>query len=406
MSQRPALYVAITNHGFGHAVRAASVAAAVQKLNPEILLILVTTAPRWLLESYIPGDFIVRPRAFDVGVIQSDSLNMDKPATLEKLREIRKRQNSIIAGEVNFIHLNRVGLILADIPPLAAPIAKAAGIPCWMMSNFGWDFIYREWGGEFLEIADWISECFSQCERLFRLPLHEPMEPFPNITDVGLTGGSPRYSEEELRASWGIAAPREKTVLLTFGGLGVDGIPYHNLSHFTDWQFITFDRQAPDLPNLIKVIPEQQQENSSCRDAIHRVSFAGVSPQDTKGENPFAPTEEQPLNPTQHPLRPVDFMPVCGRVISKPGYSTFSEALRLGVPVVSLTREGFAESPLLIEGIQNYAYHQIVSQAEFFDGSWEFLLQPLQPPRKTDPVAKNGTEAIAGAVVSYFQERL
>lgn len=367
MSQRPALYVAITNHGFGHAVRAASVAAAVQKLNPEILLILVTTAPRWLLESYIPGDFIVRPRAFDVGVIQSDSLNMDKPATLEKLREIRKRQNSIIAGEVNFIHLNRVGLVLADIPPLAAPIAKAAGIPCWMMSNFGWDFIYREWGGEFVEMADWISECFSKCDLLFRLPMHEPMGAFPNITDVGLTGGSPRYSEEELRASWGIAAPQEKTVLLTFGGLGVDGIPYHNLSHFPDWQFITFDRQAPDLPNLIKVTPKQEESSA------------------------------------KPPLRPVDFMPVCGRVVSKPGYSTFSEALRLGVPVVSLTREGFAESPLLIEGIQDCVYHQIVSPAEFFEGGWEFLRQPLQPPRKSEPVAKDGTEAIAGAAVSYFQ---
>jgi hypothetical protein len=360
--------VAITNHGFGHAVRAASVAAAVQKLNPEILLILVTTAPRWLLESYITGDFIVRPRAFDVGVIQSDSLNMDRPATLEKLREIRQQQNSIIADEVNFIHLNRVGLVLADIPPLAAPIAKSAGIPCWMISNFGWDFIYREWGGEFVEMADWISECFSKCDLLFRLPMHEAMEAFPNITDVGLTGGSPRYSQEEMKASWGIAAPREKTVLLTFGGLGVDGIPYHNLSHFTEWQFITFDRQAPDLPNLIKVIPEQPQESSA-----------------------------------HHPLRPVDFMLVCGRVVSKPGYSTFSEALRLGVPVVSLTREGFAESPLLMEGIQDYVYHQIVSPAEFFEGNWEFLRLPLQPPRKSEPVAKDGTETIAGAVVSYFQ---
>jgi len=35
---RPILYVAITNHGFGHAARTASV-AAIQKLCPEILLI-------------------------------------------------------------------------------------------------------------------------------------------------------------------------------------------------------------------------------------------------------------------------------------------------------------------------------------------------------------------------------
>lgn len=365
LNPRPVLYLAITNHGFGHAVRAASVAAAVQELNPEILLILVTTAPRWLLESYILGEFIHRPRAFDVGVVQSDSLNMDKAATLEKLQQIRAQQKAIIASEVNFIRQNQVGLILADIPPLAAPIAKAAGIPGWMMSNFGWDFIYRDWGGEFIEIADWIGECFRQCDRLFQLPFHEPMSAFPVVTQTGLTGGKPRYSDDEIRKIWHIQTPREKTILLTFGGLGLEQIPYQNLQYFPDWQFITFDRQAPDAPNLLKVQPFNEQ--------------------------------------TQH-IRPVDFMPICGRVVSKPGYSTFAECIRVGVPLVSLSREGFAESPILLEALQDYAEHQILSPDDFFGGNWDFLNQPLQPPRKSESVDKNGTEAIAEAIVDYFQK--
>jgi len=68
--KRPILYIAITNHGFGHATRTAAVAATIQKLCPDILLMIVSTAPRWLLESYIQGDFIHRPRGFDVGVVQ------------------------------------------------------------------------------------------------------------------------------------------------------------------------------------------------------------------------------------------------------------------------------------------------------------------------------------------------
>ena len=356
---RPVLYIAITSHGFGHAVRAASVAAAIQQLCPEILLILVTTVPRWLLETYIPGDFIHRPRAFDVGVIQADSLSMNKEATLEKLRQIRSVSRSIIAGEVNFIRTNRVGLILADIPPLATSIAKAADIPCWMMSNFGWDFIYRDWGGEFVEMADWISECYGACDRLFRLPLHEPMSAFPNITDVGLTGGTPRYTSDQLREIFGLTTPRDKTVLLTFGGLSLQEIPYHILAQFPDWQFITFDEQAPELPNLAKV----------------------------SGKH----------------YRPVEFMSLCGRVISKPGYSTFAEALRLNIPIVSLTREGFAEAPLLMEGIQNYADHQILTPTEFFQSNWEFLNHPPQPPKQSQRLAIDGTEAIAQTIVNYFQ---
>lgn len=356
--ERPIIYIAITNHGFGHATRTASIANTIQKLCPEALLILVTTAPRWLLESYIEGDFILRQRAFDLGVIQIDSLIMDKPATLEKLREIRKNHKSLIASEVNFIRQNRVNLILADIPFLAAGFAEAANIPCWMIGNFGWDLIYRDWGGEFTEIADWISNWYAKSNRLFRLPFHESMSAFPHITDVGLTGGSPRFSIDELRSNWGINTPSEKTILLTFGGYGVQQIPYTNVSKFPDWQFITFDFLAPDLPNLIKV--------------------------------------------TNRQYRPVDFMPICGRIISKPGYGTFSEATLLDVPVVTIPRDDFAEAAFMLAGITNYNHHQIITGSEFFQGDWDFLYQLPQPPKQTQVINKDGNETIAKAVIDYF----
>lgn len=379
---RPTIYVAITNHGFGHAVRASSVVQRLQQLCPDVLIIMVTTAPRWLLESYIDGDFIARQRAFDVGVIQADSLTMDKDTTLAKLNEIRAKENSLIASEVNFIRQNKVDLVLADIPPLAAKIAKNAGVPCWMLSNFGWDFIYKAWGGEFVEIADWISGCFGQCDRLFRLPLHEEMSPFPNIEDVGLTGGNPRYEEEQLKEYFRITSPPEKTVLLTFGGLGLDKLPYQNLELFPDWQFITFDANAPELPNLINVTNKPQKLTS---------------------KNPeLASPKNNNLAKNPRRIRPVDFMPICGRIVSKPGYSTFAEALRLETPVVSVSREGFAESALLLEGIQDCSYHQIITPAEFFEGDWEFLRKPLTPPRTSQKLDKNGGEAIARAVVEYL----
>jgi hypothetical protein len=357
--ERPILYISITNHGFGHATRTASVVAAIQKICPEILVIIVTTAPRWLLESYIKGDFIYRPRAYDLGVLQPDSLTMDKKATLDKLLEIKKNQNSIIAGEVNFIKQNRVNLILADIPFLATKIAASANIPCWMMSNFGWDFIYRNWGGKFIEIADWIGDCYSQCDMLYRLPFHEPMSAFPHITDIGLTGGSPLFDIEELKSTWRITAPKDKTVLLTFGGLGLQQIPYNNLELFSDWQFITFDKSAPNLPNIIKI-----------------------------NDNKY---------------RPVDFMPLCGRVVSKPGYGTFAETVRVGVPLVTVTRDDFAESAFLIEGITNCLPHQILKPEEFFTGNWDFLHQQPQPPQTDLPIDKNGNETIAKAVMNFFQ---
>ena len=356
----PKLYIAVTSHGFGHAVRVASVAAEIKKLSPDLDLIFATTAPQWLLKSYMTVDFIYRPQVFDVGVIQSDSLTMDKSATLQKMEEIKTQQATIIAEEAEYIAQNNIGLILADIPPLAAEIARSANIPCWMMSNFGWDFIYRAWGEEFKGVVDWIVECYSKCDRLFRLPLHESMSAFPVVTDIGLTGGTPKNSVAEMRQEFAISAPLEKTVLLTFGGLGLQAIPYQNLERFPNWQFITFDRKAPDLPNLLKV-----------------------------GGSAY---------------RPVDFMPLCGRVVSKPGYSTFAEALRLEIPIVSLTREDFAESPILLKGIQDYSFHQIITTQEFFESDWNFLHQDLIAPQTQQRLAKDGSQTIAKEVINLLVE--
>lgn len=355
---KSAIYIAVTSHGFGHATRVATVVAELQQLRPDIELIFVTVAPKWLLRSYVPGNFVYRQRVFDVGVIQSDSLTMDKQATLSKMQSIIARQDEIIAEEADYIRYHNVKLVLGDIPALAAPIAKAAGVPCWMMSNFGWDYIYRDWGESFAEVVAWVENYYQQSDRLFRLPLAEPMSAFPQITDVGLTGSKPGYSKAELRSRFELTTPTEKTILLTFGGLGLQTIPYNNLEYFSDWQFITFDRNAPDLPNLLKI--------------------------------------------TSHDFRPLDFMPICGRIISKPGYSTFSEALYLDLPIVTLTRQDFAEAKILLDNIQDYSQHQIISPEEFFQGDWNFLKQDLLVPRKTKRLAKDGALTIAQEISNYL----
>ena len=355
---RRTLYVAITNHGFGHATRATSVAATVKQLAPDIDIILATTAPQWLLTSYLDVPFTRRETALDVGVLQQDSLTMDKQATLSALMAIQQQQSELIEREATFLQSAHVDLVLGDIPPLVAIAAKTASVPCWMMSNFGWDFIYRPWGGEFIAISDWIADCFRQCDRLFRLPFHEPMAAFSSVTDVGLTGGTPRQTVEELRSRFQITAPAEQTILLTFGGLGLAQIPYDNLKRCSDWQFITFDRQAPDLPNLCKI--------------------------------------------TDRSLRPVDLMPLCRRVVSKPGFSTFSEACRLDIPVVTVTRDDFAEGPVLVAGLQDHSYHQVLTPAEFVEGDWDFLKESPNPPRTSQQLGKEGNQEIAQAIIEFL----
>ena len=366
----PTLYFAVTNHGFGHATRSAALAAEIvrhcQAAGIPLRLIMATKAPKWLLDTYLQAPYEHRTAAFDVGVLQSDSLTMDKAATLQAVQDIQAQEDRLIAEESAFLEAQGVDLVLADIPPLMAKIAAAAAVPCWMISNFGWDFIYRDWADEyagFEAVAAWIADCFAHTTRTFRLPFHEPMSALPNQTDVGLTGGEPACDADYLRELMQSDVPPERTVLLTFGGMGVAETPYQALAEFPDWQFITFDQSGASLPNLYRV--------------------------------------------NDRKLRPVDWMVVCDRVFSKPGYSTFSEACLLDKGVITITRDDFAEARYLLEGIQDCAHHQVVRAETFLQGDWSFITQDLLPPREgTSPdkggLDKRGKAAIAAAVIEYF----
>ncbi|PIK97188.1 glycosyl transferase [Synechococcus sp. 63AY4M1] len=351
------LYVAATAHGFGHVTRLAAVVNTLRRQDAQILPIWVTPAPAWLLQRYGEGEFVHRPRGLDVGVVQPDGLQADLPATLAALKAFQAGAADLIREEAEFIRSQGVPLILADVPPIATAIAEAAGIPCWMASNFGWDFIYQDYGPQFQPLVAWIRELYGRCQRLFRLPFAEPMAAFPHQEAVGLTGSDPRYSGEEVARRLGLERERP-TVLLTFGGLGLQGLPYERLTDFPDWQFLTFDPKAPALPNL-QILDGQV-------------------------------------------WRPVDVMPLCRWVVSKPGYGTLAEALRCGTPMACVNRSGFAESPLLVEGLRRYGWHRILSPEEFFAGSWDFLRDPPHPPQAPEELDRGGNEAIAGAIAAFL----
>jgi hypothetical protein len=186
------------------------------------------------------------------------------------------------------------------------------------------------------------------------------MTRFPHITTTGLIGGTPKYSVQQLRETFALTEPKEKTILLTFGGLGLSGIPYHALEEFPDYQFITFDRQAPSLENLCKI--------------------------------------------TNVAYRPVDFMPLCDHLVSKPGFGTFAEAMLQDLPIATLPRNDFAEGIVLLEGLKTYSRHQIIDPKTFAQGNLDFLREAPQPPTDDRPIDKTGVEAIATEIVNYLSK--
>jgi hypothetical protein len=340
----------ISGHGFGHGSRVAAVLTALHRRCPHWRLVLSTPLPPAFLQLAF-GDvpFEQRPCRWDVGVIQADALGADAAATLAALEQLEQRLPDQIEREASWIRAQRQPvLVLGDVAPAAATLAAAVGAPLVWMGNFGWDAIYRPMGGAFEQWADRALAAYRQGDALIQCPFAMPMPWGLPATPVGLTPGRPRHRPEQLRQRLALDHPREQLVLVGFGGLGLSLAA----GFFARWPEHHFLVSDPAL----------------CAGAAN----VSLLPPD---------------------LRPLELMPLCGRILTKPGYSTFCEALAADVGVHLVRREGFAEAPVLEAALQNHGWHRLLSREQLEQGDWQ-LDQPLAPPR-CGPLPLHGDVAAA-----------
>ena len=79
-------------------------------------------------------------------------------------------------------------------------------------------------------------------------------------------------------------------------------------------------------------------------------------------------------------VRPIDAFPHCERHLGKPGFSTFCEALSLGVGLHVVQRRDFAEVAALMDGLALHGHHRLLSRDQLNHGDWQ-LDQPLRAPQ-------------------------
>ena len=349
------IYAILSNHGFGHLSRSASILSEFQTMRPELALAVASMHPPGIVHGLFQPGIELRRVALDTGVASSDILSFDPAATLQRIQALHAEADELVRTEAAFVRERGLRLIVSDIAPLATRVAREAGVPCWMWGNFGWDEIYRDWGGALVHEADRAAELYSACDRLFRLPMHLPMAAFGHTIDVGVTGRPTSRAAAEVRAH--LPLDQRPIVLLAFGGLGQANLPFENAGRLEEFQFVSFSADAPALPNL------------------HRAAHT--------------------------PLQPRDLLPLCDRVLSKPGYGMFCEVLQQPAPFFCLEREGWAETPILLEALRDYYRHRSVTSDEFFGPDWNFLRDTPRPPRGQAP-ALDGNDVILRHLNEYF----
>jgi UDP:flavonoid glycosyltransferase YjiC (YdhE family) len=355
MSQtQPSIAYFITPHGFGHASRAAAVMQAALDLLPDAYFHLYTTVPRWFFEDSLPPRFEVHECECDIGLVQNGPMEEDLPATVERLGQFLPFKPGLIQHLSGELTCQGCQLVLCDIAPVGFLAAHAASLPCVLIENFTWDWIYTGYVEEFpafesfirllqqtFSAADHHLQCEPVCSRDERAHLFSPISRRVTI------------SRPEVRQRLGIS-PGEKVVLVSMGGVRTNAIP----------------RNADHLPRGITFL------------------VPGGSKKIERRENLI-------LLPWRAPVSYPDIVNACDAVVGKSGYSTLAEVYHAGIPYGYISRPKFRESPVLADFITSRMQGLEIPPEAFQDGSWTDLLPQLLDLPRLHRQEQNGSVTTA-----------
>jgi UDP:flavonoid glycosyltransferase YjiC (YdhE family) len=355
----------LSGHGFGHATRMIEVMKQLYTSKRDIRCIIKTTAPKWLFELNLDKSFEYSCLKSDIGVVQKDSLNLDKLSTLKEYAKLLQSKQKLVTEEAYFVKENRVSAIVGDIPPFAFDIAKDSGIPGIAISNFSWGWIYKDYVSEFPEygfLVEEIESSYSKADLLLRLPFFGDMSAFPKREDIPLLVRRSGLSYEEILKKFDLKKnllKGKKTVLLSFGGFYHADIDFGNLLKLNDYLFFSFT-PVPERTDNLLVLPPQFADHH------HLVRISDI-------------------------------------VVSKPGYGIVAECIANKKPLLYTSRGDFAEYPVLSEGMKRYIPALFIPREDFHAGKWgPYLEEILRIKEKKESMPLDGGNKAAERILSFL----
>lgn len=340
----------ITPHGFGHATRTIAVLEALQKRSPDVHPLLFTTVPESLFADTL-SDFSYHSLACDIGLIQENSMNADIPATINRLQEFMPFDRILIEKLTKTIA--KCSLVLCDIAPLGIAVAKEAAIPSVLLENFTWDWIYKAYLPHNPGIQPFI-ESFTRYYN--QADIHIRTQPFcgDSVADMVCDPifRCIRTQRQNMRDK--LCSGNQKMVLVTMGGIDLS-LPFVNM--------------LTNFPETFFVLAGQKNTHQLAENVLQLSRDSNI----------------------YHP----DLINAADLVVCKSGYSTVAECVQAGVPIATVGRTIFPESPILEHFCQEKLNGKSFSQKEFLSGRWLNNMQQLCSVSRTSPAQTNGADTVA-----------
>lgn len=341
----PLIWAAISGHGFGHAAQVVPVLNALHRLVPDLRVFLRTTVPPSFFKDRLFPPWDVSPVQQDVGCVQIGPLKIDVEATWREHHRFHSSWEERLQTEIKAMLAVGPDIVLADTPYLALAAGKAAAVPTVALVSFTWDLVLSEYnvppGIDNRATIALIRRAYAEADLALRINPAPKMEIFRHIIDIGPIA-EPAPSAREQLTEFLQLSPGEQTVLVGFGGVPLDSLPFDRLESLTEYRFI-FDGSIPP------------------------------------GSRRFVAAASLPFS-FKTLLASVDI------IMTKPGYGTLIEAVALRTPLVYVRRYNFADEQPLVDHLHRYGRGVELSFEDFTRGHWE---KSLRRVRSLSPLSEH-----------------
>ncbi|WP_165076863.1 hypothetical protein [Methanogenium sp. MK-MG] len=313
-----------SDYGYGHASRDIALIRRVLSETDAHVCVRAETAAGFMEDS-LPGVPVFRGQN-DVGVKMADkAASVDLGATEGMLNTWVASWDTYVRAEEMFCREQEIDLIISDIAPQPFLVAENLDIPGIALSNFSWHMIFHHLFGK-TGATEQIKDAYACAEGAFVLPLNEPMEVFRERWETYLLCREETRSREDMRERFGLSDTDVLVYLGSGWSLTVSLVACMKRLRNMGIKCLVSSNQPSELDNVIRI--------------------------------PAEDTETQ------------DYIGMCDLVVTKPGYSTVSEAIRAEVPMLLYRRKGFAEDDVIIGPVEENSIGKAISYRDLCEGTW------------------------------------
>ncbi|MBI4665603.1 MAG: hypothetical protein HY751_04240 [Nitrospinae bacterium] len=349
----------VSGHGFGHAARASQVIGELA-LTFGHRVVVRTTAPEFLFlrgSAGLAEKVTVERAEVDQGPSQPDCFTTDFAATYSRYASMLTSFDGLLEAE--FRHVSRIkpSAVVADISPLGVAVGKRLGVPTFVVANFLWDWIFKDYAKKYPKfdiISSLLTGIYKEADAILRTPFSGGFEPYSNVVDIPLIARRSAKSREDARRSLGLDE-NGKYALVSFGGIGAEGFYTGLEDRVTSMELLTL-RGTPGRSG-------------------RTISFDGAK------------------------VAHEDLVMAADVVIGKLGYGLCAEIAAAGRPILYTPRNDFVEYNVLEDGIRKLVPSFCLERDEFFGKSLEPALAALLKVlcgMAPDPM--NGAHVTAGMI--------